>query len=274
MADFQGVLAPRLQGGSLEVQDGSGGCTAFAQDATLRFTGWAGALRFHGRNGTVEARGTGGARAPWRIEGTDLQVILDDVGGGVVANLDGGGFRGSDLGGRLQAVAKNGARLDLADLAAGVQLSLSDGAEARVRGVGGELRAELEDAALDADGVFRLVLTAVRSRATVRGIERLARLEATDADLDLDLSALVHSPSLQLRGASRATVLLPTPCLVRPQGPSAMLDDRIRITGCDLLLPGQRMRDREALIRYGDRRLTTLTPLLSEDSSLEIEGRP
>ena len=270
--DLRGPLTPRLVGGSLTVTGSRGNLDATLDNALLRLDGWRGAVQLRGTGATLEARAAGDAKTPWKIEGRGLRLVLEGVSGPVTATLDGGSFEGRGLRSKIVAVANNGARLDLAELAGSLRLNLTGGAEARVSDVGGALASELEDAFLEADGVGQLALTAARSRVVARRVRHLTRLEATDSELDLDLEA-IRSPFLKLLGTSRASVRLTTPCLVQLQGPAAMVDRQVRLTGCDLLVPGQRLRGKQTFLRYGDHPLTTLKAQVSEDASLEVEGR-
>ncbi len=270
--DHRGALTPRLDGGSLEVTGGHGNLDATAENALLRLDGWNGPLRLRGSDTTLEARAAPGPRAPWKIEGTGLQLALAEIAAPLTVNLDGGSFEGSGLSSKIVATAKNGTRLDLAELAAALQLTLT-GAEARLSDLGGALKAELADAFLEADGVGLLTLTAERSRIAARRVGPVYKCEVTDSELDLDLESNAQKPSLKLSGTSRATVRLATPCLVQLQGPAAMVDRQVRLTGCDLLVPGQRMGGRKAILRYGDQPLTILRAEVSPDASLEVEGR-
>ncbi len=270
--DHRGALTPRLKGGSLEVSGGRGNLDATARNALLRLDGWNGPLRFRGSDTTLEARAVAGARAPWKIEGAGLQLVLAQIAAPITATLDGGSFDGSGLASRIVVTAKNGTRLDLAELAATLQLTLT-GAEARLGDVGVALKAELTDAFLETDGIGQLALTATRSQIVARRVGLLYKSEVTDSELDLDLESNAQKPSLKLSGTSRATVRLAIPCLVQLQGPAAMVDRQVRLTGCDLLVPGQRMGGRKALLRYGDQPLTTLRAEVSPDASLEVEGR-
>ncbi len=268
--DHRGLLAPQLEGGSLDVTGGRGNFNGSAANAALRLDGWSGQVELKATDSTLEGRASGSARAPWKIVGIGLQLVLDGVQSAVTATLDGGSFEGSSLRSQIVVVAKKGTRLDLTQLKAPLLLTLT-GVEARLSGAE-TLKAELTNSQLEVDGVRQLTLTATGSQVTAREVGQLIKLEVTSSELDLDLKAS-GKPAIKLLGRSRATVRLTIPCLLQLTGPAAMVDRQVRLTGCDLLAPGQRLHKKQKLFRYGSHPMTILSAQVSKGSELEIEGR-
>ena len=109
-------------------------------------------------------------------------------------------------------------------------------------GVSGLLKADVRSGSLQVDRVRNLVLTGHRSDVVVSRVERLSRLEMSDGTLSLDLAAIRHNPTLQLAGHCRAEVGISQPCVVVPEGPPALIDYSVDVSGCELRVPGQPLR--------------------------------
>ncbi len=199
-------------------------------------------------------------------------MTLEQSAGPVTVRLDGGRFQARSMGGSIDVTATNRADVELADLARGAVLKLSEAATARLTSVAEGLEAEVNDAQLRADEIGRLALTGARSEIYASGIERVAKLEMSDSELELDLRRIARNVSLGLRGTGRTRIRLPTPCRVRIDGPRALASDRIDVTGCELRLPGQPVSSAKGRLIYGDRRPVTLTVTLDESVELEVEG--
>ncbi len=269
----QGRLVSHLEGGSLEIAGGEGTFEGTAAEAQLTFDGWAGPVVVRGADTAVDALGAE-HRDRWQIEGRELQVVLERVGVEIVATLEGGSLRGSDLSASVEATAMGGARLDLVEVAGGAVVELSDGAEAWVTGVTGNLEAAVTDSRLEVERIDRLTLSGARAQVTVRGIAQLAPVEMTASELDLDLREVRHGSSLDLRGAGWARVRLLAPCVVQLTGTGDAIDTPVEVTGCDLRAAGQEVSRRQERAIYGGSIPSKLTVTAGPDSVVEVEGEP
>jgi hypothetical protein len=201
-------------------------------------------------------------------------VTLEKLAGPVTASLEGGRFKAGAMAGRIAVTATRGADVELAGLARGADVKLSDGATAWLADVAGQIKVEANDAELRAERCGNLLLTGARSRVDVAGVDRLAQLEMTDTSLVLDLTSSRSNTSLKLLGTGRAVVRLPAPCVVRLAGPAGSEGAAVDVTGCDLHLPGRPGRPAEGRLFYGERRLVTLTVFREEGVELEVLGWP
>ncbi len=270
VVDHQGTITPRLDGGSLEVSGGAGTVAGTANRALLVLDQWRGPVELDATDTAVDARGVEGDRSPWRLAGEDLQVLLEEVRGPIAVDLRGGSLLGSGLV-DLRASAAGGARVELAGVAGTVGLELSGGAEAYLADMTGNVEAAVSGARLEAERIGRLALSGARGEVAVRGVERLESLAMSDSQLELDLRAVLHDPSLELRGAGFARVWLPAPCIVQSAGGGDGADVGAGVTGCEVQPPGRRTTPRQGVARYG-RRPTRLTVSADRDVVLDVEG--
>ena len=269
-AEHAGELMARLEGGSLEVAGGAGAFEARAGDARLSFDGWRGPVDLLADDSAISVHGAE-HRDRWRIEGRDLQIILEGVLGDLEAVLEGGLLEARDLAAAIQATAGGGARLDLFEIAGSVHLALTDRAEALLAGVIGGVEATVTDSRLHVERVDQLTLTGTGAEVSVQDVERAERLELRDSQLSLDLRAGRAEPTLDLNGPSYADVRLKAPCVV--QLTTASSETGIDVTGCELRTPGQSVPRRQDRLRYGEAP-SRLTVTLSSGSVLEVEGEP
>lgn len=274
LIDFRGNVAPDLHGGSLEVKDGDGFCAGKVDEGVVLFENWRGRVAITGSRTTLEARSPDRLQSEWKLDGSDLGVTLEQLDGTVDLGLRGGTFSGADLHGKLVVKGGRGAQVELTELDGNAELALAGGASARIAGVSGLLKADVRDGSLQADRVRNLALDGARSEIVVGQVERVSRLEVSDGKLSLDLAAIRQNPTLQLAGEARAEVWLPQPCVVHPEGPPALIDSSVEVSGCELRIPGQPLRPSRSRLIYGDRRPLVLTVKMSEDVTLEVTGQP
>ena len=270
VAGHQGQIEADLEGGSLEIVGGDGTFAAIlAGGAHLSFDDWRGPVEIRGRDGAVEARG-GEYRDRWQIEGRELAVTLERLRGPVGATLEGGSLRGDDLAAVVQVTAA-GARLDLVEIAGGVTLDLTDGAEAVLLGVA-SVEAKVHDSRLAAEGVDRLTLTGAGADVTISQVRHLEPIEIGDSQLSLDLRG-GPGATLVLYGAGYASVRLSEPCVVQLSADRDGVGDQIGVAGCEL-----RAADQD-VPRHQDRRQYGMLPArlavsLGPGAVLDVEGEP
>ncbi len=255
LAEGGGMGAGSLAGGQLQIENRHGG------------------VRLQGEDARVTLRQAGGGEAQIQLGGRDLDLTLEGVRGKQTIELVGGSLRGGELRGAVTVRAAQGAEVDLESVHGGLHLSLNDGALARLVGVRKGLVAELEDSSLDLEAVGKLSVTARRSRIDGREVRRVDQMELADSELDLSLANTNHSPTMIFKGASSARVELPAPCSVKILGRQMADGADVRASGCGIETAGHGRR------RFQNRgldggRAVVLSAKLSEDSSLEVDGRP
>lgn len=279
MADGDAVLSQirggplhwQLRGGSLDLRGGHGSSNGTAREAVVVVDGWRGPMSMTGSDSTLEARDLEGGDGALTLRGRDLQALIEQIHGSVVANLAGGQLSAAALRGGVRLDADHGADVDLRDLSGQVIVGLKNGAGAELREVTGQLRVEVQDGRLEADRIAHLTLSGARAEIQASRVQQLTRLEVTDSELDLDLTTVAHDPTIHLRGRSSARLQLSSPCVVKVVGPEALVGHDVWVSGCDLRAPGQPTRSAAPIRRYG-RRPVTLTARISEQATLEVEG--
>ncbi len=269
VSELLGRAEASLFGGSLVARSGMGQLESQLDGALLRVDGWRGRLKAEGRGSRVEARALRGVRL--EVQGENLDVALEEHQGHFSATLRGGRLSASELKGQAVISAQNGAEISLDRLAGGLTLGIQGGS-ARLVSVRGHLRANVADGRLEIEGAQQLELAAQRAEIVAGRLERLGRVEVTDSQLDLDLSELVHNPTLALKGSSEARVQLRAPCSVK-LGEVELLSSRADVTGCELHSQTLRRTRYDSRGLDGQRRVL-LTATLGEDSTLEVEGVP
>ncbi len=271
VAGHQGGIVSDLEGGSFEIEGGEGTFSAKAAGAELSFDDWRGPAEVRARDSEIDVRGAE-HRDRWQLAGEELQVILDRVWGTVEANLDGGSLEASQLSAAVGLTAA-GTRLDLVEVAGSVALELTDGAEAVVAGVAGNVEAEVDDSRLVVERVDRLKLTGRGADVTALAIERLESLALTDSQLALDLRDSRSQASLELRGVGYASVRLKEPCIVQLSAEAA-LDHQVEVVGCELRAFGEEVSRRQDRLKYGEAVPARLNVSVDSDAVLEVEGEP
>jgi hypothetical protein len=265
----QGPLAVRSQGGELLLAGGRGSADLHLEDALLRVDGWEGKVSVNATGSVLDLRGGSAGSAELDLRGTATDAVVDGWPGAVRAAFHGGTLAGRGWGGPSQVDARELATAELAELHGNLELRLARDASARVAEVAGQLTAVVQEGRLDVDGAGGLQLTAVDSEVTVRRVERLGRLGVRGSVLDLDLSELqLRRPALRIEGGTRATIHLPSPCLVEVAGPFAT---GVSVSGCELLVRGQGRRQYAPRSTEGER-MMRLSLQLAEDATVEVEG--
>lgn len=256
VADFDGHLEADLQGGDLRMQSGSGVWVGQTRDALLFFDGWQGELELSAQGGMFEAHGSPVRSPLWKLSGTDVVVILEEIEGPLDIDLGGGRLQARDVRGEGKT-----------------ELKLSGGAEARLTDVAGDLAATVDGGVLEVDEVAKLELIAIRSHISLGGVHQLRRLDVTDSELVVDLTATVFDSSLLLQGQSDVEVSLPMPCVVQISTLSAASISQINVAGCELRLPRQRLPRRGRKLPVHQEPALVLTVTLNEESTLQAEGK-
>ena len=232
VGNHEGEIKPTLEGGSLEILAGTGTVTAGAHGAELFFDGWQGDVEVAATDSLVDARETQ-SRGRWQIGGRNLEVNLNRIRGTVGVDLLGGSLQGSHLHGELQLAAGADTQVEMVGIEGSLVVDLSQGATGWLS----EVAATVE--------------------ATV-----------SDSQLDLDLSEVGGSPSLDLQGSGYARVRLREPCVVQLSA-AATAEASINAGSCELLGLGQAPSGRPTGVRP-----TRLHVTMSPATVLDVEGVP
>jgi len=270
LENTEGRVSVNLDGGSLNVNRSRSTIDGKIVTADVAFDSVSGSVQLSGENSSI--RITGAAKVPTQIVGDDLRVTLSDLGGSVRANLTRGALDADLIAGRIDLQLSEEAQADLRDIGGDFAAVLNGGAQAEVNGVTGHTRIRLRDSELNLHNLKSLEMDAQSGLITGSDIRALTRLEATDSRVELLLDTVQGRPKINLRGASDATIQLPTPCRVAAKMPEASFGDRIRVSGCQYDFDG--ISKRSPRPGVDGRAPVVLTATLDENATLRVDGRP
>lgn len=271
--DGRGKLEMDFQGGEVSIDGGEGTLKAHLNGTALTFDRWRGDITVEGDQSAVHGREGRSSGQGLIVRGKFLDVRVDSWRGKLTMFLDGGQVSGGPWRGKSAVTARQGATVDLEPLFGQLQLWLRSDATARLEGITGLLKVDLENSNLDLAGTTRnLEFEAAGSTATLRGAEHIRRLRATGSRVSVDLSQLKSSrPTIEALADSQVRVDALAPCLVDINAPSAIESLDLDISGCEYKRLGVGRRQR-APTRTDGSPMTRLVVRLSEDSSIDVEG--
>ena len=287
----RGTINADLKGLSVDVLGLVGGFTADLARSDLRVDGGTGAVQVTGnesdvmiahrrgvakieaKNGRLVIRDVDRSGRPWTVSGEDLQASVERFGGPLEAKLDGGTLDVREFGGSLKVEGAGNLEAVVEDVEGDVELQLLGGAVARLSDLGKHLDAEVADGSLSVAGVRRLTLQSERSDIDISGVRILQRLAAVDSSLTADLTELASGPNLDLAGNSDATFWLRTPCVVAVRTDDPDRASQVRVTSCDLRMPGQPIRATRSRLIHGHRQPMVLTVAIEDGVHVIAEGR-
>lgn len=232
-----------------------------------------------GMNKTIRLTGNGASirvsnapRNTVQLNGSDLRVTLNSIGGAVNSTLTGGSIDGDQIGGRVDLRLSNGARADFRDVQSDCALNLTAGSSARLDGVTGHLRAQLDESDLDVARLKSLELVARGGSVIGNEIGSLSKIDINGSTVELILPEIQGNPAMTLKNGASAWVQLPSPCRVQAKAPKGMISDQVRASGCQLVFDGAR----KGGLRRGldGRKPVTFVATVDESSTLEVEGYP
>jgi len=268
--DAKAGISVDLEEGSLTATRSDLKLNGTVSNTELALTTLFGSAQLDGSNTRIWI--TDGRNLPVHLKGTDLDIVLDDVGGPIRAELIGGQIQADTIGGRFDLKLEEGAEADLRDLENDLAIALYAGSTAGVSHVAGHTRISLNDSELEVSDLKSLELHAQVGRVTGTDIRNLTHIEMTDTDLDISLPGIQGKHDILLRGSTNAVVRLPTPCRVVAKMPDTTDGDRLRVSGCLLDFDGsakrgmQRGIDGQPPIR--------LNATLDDSATLDVQGLP
>lgn len=270
LEDTQGSISINLEGGHLTATGGSLSLKGELLNTGVELGTLSGSAQLSGSGSFI--RITDGQEFPVHLKGTDLDILLDDVGGPIKADLIGGRIQADTIGSRFDLQLAAGAEGDLRNLADDLTIILNDGATASVNRVVGHARIKLNDSELEISNLKSLDLRARGGILTGTDIRNLTHVEMVDTELDITLPGIQGNHDILLQGSTTAVVRLPTPCRVVAKMPDTTDGDQLRVSGCLLDFDGsakrgmQRGIDGQPPIR--------LNATLDEFATLEVYGLP
>lgn len=252
----RGRLDFELEASDLTVANGTDELGGTAQGGSLRLDGWRGRGSVQGRETRIDLagapRGDGIPVPELRLGGELLTIAVARFDGDLTADLDGGSFDGSSLVGKTRITARHQASVVLVDLEKSLDLTLADASAATLRQIGGRAEVRLTGSTLEAEDVRLLGIQAAgSSEVTVRRVQRMETVRATDSRVDLSLPSVENDPTLLLEGESTARLLLPAPCAVRLVRRLEETEPHLRVSGCTVINPGltgPRLREEGSVI--------------------------
>ena len=272
--DVDGSVELDYQGGEVRFRGGEGSIAAHLAGSAFELDGWKGDLGIEGNDAVLRVREGRSSGKGIDIRGKSLDVQVDTWRGNLTMVLEGGQLSGGPWHGKLAVTARQGTLIDLQPLFGQLKLWLRENASAHLAGITGLLQADLEGSRLDLDGVTRnLELDAKDSNAHLSGMEHIRKLRASGSQVTVDLAHLRASrPTFEALAGSDLRIDAPAPCLVDINTPSALDQLDLDISGCEQKQLGVGRR-RRAPTRLDGSPMTRFVIRLSEDSSVDVEGR-
>lgn len=255
--ELDGALRFQLEGGTLQVSGGKGSIQGEGESSTLLVEAWQGTVQLSGISSRVEVRRSGNDSALVNLRSERSDLVVEDLPGGLSAELIAGSLAARRLTGRARVNAKDGAQVELEGIKDTVDLTLDQATVATVKQVVRTLKVKAEQSSLAAEGFEELEARLVGGSLTASGARGKVDVKATDAEIDLDLSgARGFNPSLTLDGRSSGRLVMPSPCTVwvtEGEEPGAA-PPAITASGCELTARGT---NRQQMARQAVRAGTT-----------------
>ncbi len=273
--DVQGASSVDWKAGEITLRRGEGKLTAHLEGSSLDFDSWRGDLTLEGDNAAIRGEDGRSSGQGLEVRGKDLDVYIGTWRGRLDMRLTGGRLGGGPWHGKLSVTALDGANVDLEPLFGELNLWLRSGASARLQGITGTLKAGLEDSELDVDGTSRTVeVEAKGSTVNLRGAEYLRKVRASSSTVTVDLAQLKNArPTFEVLSGSRMRIDVLAPCLVDINAPSSFDQLDLDVSGCETKRLGEGRRGGRAPTRIDGAPMTRIVVRLSEDASVEVEGR-
>ena len=268
--DATGDLLVDLEGGYLAATGGRLKVQGKVSNTGVELVSLLGTIQLSGSDTSI--RITDMLDSPIQLAGTDLNIVLDNVGGPIRANLEGGRILADSIGNRLDLHLAAGAEADLRDLRGDLSMVMSDGVWAGVKHVAGHTRIHLDTSDLEITDLKSLELNARGGNITGAEIRNLTSVETIDSTLRITLPSKAGKHEIVLKGTSTASIRLPTPCRVIAKMPDITDGNQLRVSGCLLDFDGTRKR---GMHRGIDGQVPIqLKATLDEFATLEVHGLP
>lgn len=257
-----------LDGGELRLAQGGGTVKGRVTGASVDAEEWAGGMRLEGSDSRFDIRLSGTEDDQLYIKGENQDINIKEHGGVLDLNLTAGRVSVEGVAGKVKLQARESTEIELQSLDQSVKLDLSEGATATVRDAEDKLQATVNGGEFHARALQSAVLRLTDTIASVREVTGKVKVEATDSQVDLELSVPRSRPELSLKGDSSGRVVLSSPCWVRLSGSAQDAGERVQANGCELLTRTANRRPNLAL--RGQPAPITLLADVGDDSHLEV----
>lgn len=238
-----------------------------ASGGSVSFSEWQGRLTLEVDQAQTSLSTTSSTQPELTLKAQHSDIIVDGLRGKTFVKLAGGTLHGRGLGISTQVTAVGEAVVQLEDSEGAIKVSLSDRSRATLVDLRGQVHLAVTDGSAEAERITHLKIEAIRAEVSAAQITRQEAVILTDSQVNLDLVAAQEVSALILRGQSFAQVRLSQPCLVRLSTLSTLLDDQVKVEGCELPLVNvgkhPAVRDPQTLV---------LTASLRDSGRLEVEG--
>ena len=267
-----GTVDLMLDGGDLELSDGSGSVTGHVEGGRLSLDHWTGTARLTGEEAAIEVRD--GSLSQFDLTAESTRLAVARCRGSVTTHLRGGTLTAEALRGTLQATLIDDAHVEVTGHDGPLILAVRDNSTAAISEIKGSVKASVERSELTLTGAEALDLTARGARLSVAGVSRIKTFDAAASEFELDLRDTEgRQYDLVVEYESVATVLLPSPCRVQLRG-SVAASNQVDVTGCEFQMQDTG-RWRGGSYRGIDGRPVFLfTAVVGEFGSLRVHGGP
>ncbi len=274
VAELDGALRFTMDGGTLTVNGGRGSLQGEAESANVALEGWQGTVQLSGVSARLEARRSGTENALLFFKGESSEVIVEELPGGLSAELQGGSLSVKGLTGRAKVVARDGAEVEIEGVKDALDLTLEESSNAKVKSIGRGTTLKLDQSAFSAEGLDTFDAKANGGKIAVGGVTGKAELKATDTEIDLRVLTRGMHPQLTLDGRAAMRLVLPSPCMVMTEGvdESGAPPPGVSASGCEIAPKGtSRMQATRSAVRAGT---TYAEAKLSGDAKLTVSAAP
>ncbi len=166
----QGDLSVDLDGGHLTATGNKLNLKGEVSNTGIALVSLFGSVQLNGSQTSI--RITDGQKLPVQLNGTDLDIVLDNVEGPIRAELTRGRIQADTIGGRLDLRLAAGAEADLSNLGSDLAMSLDNGSMAEVSHVAGHTRIDLNDSDIEVSDLKSLEIRARGGRFTGEDIRK------------------------------------------------------------------------------------------------------
>lgn len=265
--ELDGALRFQAEGGSLLVNGGTGTIQGDGLDTSIVVEAWQGTVQLSGESSRVEVRRSGNDSALVNVRSERSDVVVEDLPGGLSAEVTSGSLAARRMEGRARVTAKDGAQVEIEGVKDTVDLTIDQATVAKVKQTGRALKVKSEQSSFTAEGFEELEVKAVGGSIAASGARGKVEVKATDAEVDLDLSAARgFNPQITLDGRSVGKLRMPSPCTVwvtEGEDPGAA-PPSITTGGCELAARGM---NRQQIVRQSVRAGTTYVDAKVTDSA-------
>ena len=274
VSELDGALRFTMDGGTLTVSGGRGTMQGEAVSANVALEGWQGTVQLSGVSSRLEARRSGPENALLFFRGESTDVIVEDLPGGLSAEIQGGSLSAKGLTGRAKVIARDGAEVEIEGVKDALDLTLEDSSNAKVKAIGRGTTLKLDQSAFAAEGLDTFDAKASGGKISVGGVTGKAELKANDTDIDLRVLTRGMHPQVTLDGRAAMRLVLPSPCLVMTEGveESGAPPPGISASGCEIAPKGtSRLQATRSSVRAGT---TYVEAKVSGNAQLAVSATP